>query len=130
MTGTPTTGRTGSTPALLALLLPAVLVTVIASDMVNLMLPSIGEQFGASEAELARVVTGFLLVFSVGIPFYGRISDRVSLRRLFAFALLAYAAGSLVCALAPELPVLVLGRVVMGLGAAALPVLSIIAVTG
>ncbi|TMR90957.1 MFS transporter [Nonomuraea basaltis] len=124
-----TTERTGSGPALLAVLTPAMLATVIASDMVNLVLPSIGAEFGASEAELAWVVTGFLLMFSVGIPFYGRISDRVSLRRLFAFALVTYAAGSLLCALAPDLLVLVLGRIVMGIGAAAIPVLSIIAVT-
>jgi MFS transporter, DHA2 family, metal-tetracycline-proton antiporter len=124
-----TTERTGSGRALLAVLMPALLVTVIASDMVNLMLPSIGADFGASEAELAWVVTGFLLMFSVGIPLYGRISDRVSLRCLFGFALLTYAAGSLVCALAPSLPVLVLGRIVTGVGAAAIPVLSIIAVT-
>ncbi|MDX3108794.1 MFS transporter [Nonomuraea angiospora] len=123
------TGRTGSATALLAVLTPAMLATVIASDMVNLMLPSIGEEFGASEAELAWVVTGFLLMFSVGIPFYGRISDQVSLRRLFCFALVTYAAGSLISALAPGLLVLVLGRIVMGVGAAGLPVLSIIAVT-
>ncbi|AXB43377.1 MFS transporter [Amycolatopsis albispora] len=124
MTATPTATR-----GLLAVLLPSMLVTVIASDMVNLVLPSIGAEFDATEAELAWVVTGFLLVFSVGIPFYGRISDRAGLRQLFAFALLAYAAGSLVCALAPELLVLVLGRIVMGAGAAAIPVLSIVAVT-
>jgi MFS transporter, DHA2 family, metal-tetracycline-proton antiporter len=130
MTRTPTTiERTGSGAGLLAVLLPAMLATVVASDMVNLMLPSIGAQFGASEAELAWIVTGFLLTFSVGIPFYGRISDRVSLRRLFGFALLAYAAGSSVCALAPDLTVLVVGRIVMGMGAAGIPVLSIIAVT-
>jgi MFS transporter, DHA2 family, metal-tetracycline-proton antiporter len=117
------------TRTLLAVLMPAVLITVIASDMVNLMLPSIGAEFRASEAELAWVVTGFLLMFSIGVPFYGRISDRVSLRRLFGFALLTYAAGSLISALAPALPVLVLGRIVMGVGAAAIPVLSIIAVT-
>jgi DHA2 family metal-tetracycline-proton antiporter-like MFS transporter len=123
------TERTRPGIAVLAVLMPALLVTVVASDMVNLMLPSIGADFGASEAELAWVVTGFLLMFSVGIPLYGRISDRVSLRRLFGFALLTYAAGSLICALAPNLPVLVLGRIVTGVGAAAIPVLSIIAVT-
>ncbi|MGW3341732.1 MFS transporter [Nonomuraea rubra] len=123
------TDRTRPAPALLAVLLPAMLATVIASDMVNLVLPAIGTEFGASEAELAWVVTGFLLMFSVGIPFYGRVSDRVSLRRLFGFALLTYAAGSLLCALAPDLLVLVAGRIVMGVGAAAIPVLSIIAVT-
>jgi MFS transporter, DHA2 family, metal-tetracycline-proton antiporter len=124
-----TTERPGQGLGLLAVLMPAVLVTVIASDMVNLMLPSIGAEFGASEAELAWVVTGFLLTFSVGIPIYGRISDRVSLKRLFTFALLFYALGSLICALAPSLLVLVLGRIVMGIGAAALPVLSIVAIT-
>ncbi|UGT67388.1 hypothetical protein LTT66_29865 [Nocardia gipuzkoensis] len=61
--------------ALLAVLMAAMLATVVASDMVNLLLASIGEEFGASEAELAWVVTGFLLMFSVGIPFYGRLSD-------------------------------------------------------
>jgi DHA2 family metal-tetracycline-proton antiporter-like MFS transporter len=126
---TSTTERTSSGLALLGVLVPAMLATVVASDMVNLMLPSIGAEFGASEAELAWVVTGFLLMFSVGVPFYGRISDRVSMRSLFGFALLTYAAGSLVCALAPNLLVLVTGRIVMGVGAAALPVLSIIAVT-
>ncbi|MEO3929074.1 MFS transporter [Micromonosporaceae bacterium B7E4] len=124
-----TLNRTGPYAALLAVLTPAMLATVVASDMVNLMLPSIGTAFGASEAELAWVVTGFLLMFSVGIPLYGRISDRVSLPRLFGFGLLAYAAGSLICALAPDLRVLVAGRMVMGVGAAAIPVLSIIAVT-
>ncbi|MFF0297309.1 MFS transporter [Kitasatospora sp. NPDC004614] len=124
-----TTGRTGSGMGLLAVLMPAILVTVTASDMVNLMLPTIGSEFGASEAELAWVVTGFLLMFSVGIPLYGRISDRVSLRRLFAFALLSYALGSLICALSPNLAVLVAGRIVTGIGAAAIPVLSVIAVT-
>ncbi|QFU91230.1 MFS transporter [Amycolatopsis sp. YIM 10] len=115
--------------SLLAVLLPSMLVTVIASDMVNLVLPSIGAEFGASEAELAWVVTGFLLVFAVGTPFYGRVSDRIGLRRLFAFALLTYAVGSLVSALAPDLLVLVAGRIVMGAGAAAIPVLSMVAVT-
>ncbi|PSL55807.1 DHA2 family metal-tetracycline-proton antiporter-like MFS transporter/DHA2 family florfenicol/chloramphenicol resistance protein-like MFS transporter [Saccharothrix carnea] len=130
MTSTSTTSeRTGPGLALLALVLPAMLATVTASDMVNLMLPAMGTQFGATEAELAWVVTGFLLMFSVGIPLYGRVSDRVSLRRLFVFALLTYAVGSAVCALAPNLFVLVTGRIVTGIGAAAIPVLSIIAVT-
>ncbi|MEJ3748174.1 MFS transporter [Actinomycetes bacterium KLBMP 9797] len=130
MTSTSTmTERTSSGLSLLAVLLPAMLATVIASDMVTLVLPTIGAEFQASEAQLAWVVTGFLLMFSVGIPLYGRLSDRVSMRRLFGFGLFTYAVGSLVCAVAPDLLVLVLGRIVMGVGAAAIPVLSIIAVT-
>lgn len=123
------TDRGGSALTLLAVLMPAMLATVIASDMVNLLLPAIGTQFDASEAEHAWVVTGFLLMFSIGIPFYGRLSDRVSLRRLFTVCLAIYAAGSLVSALAPTLLALVSGRIVMGIGAAGIPVLTILAVT-
>ncbi|MFF2392961.1 MFS transporter [Nocardia sp. NPDC058114] len=123
------TDHAGSGLALLAVLMPAMLATVIASDMVNLLLPAIGTEFDASEAELAWVVTGFLLMFSVGIPFYGRLSDRVSLRTLFVVCLTTYAAGSLVSALAPSLLALVAGRIVMGIGAAGIPVLTILGVT-
>ncbi|MEU3274393.1 MFS transporter [Saccharomonospora sp. NPDC006951] len=129
MTPVSTAAGARSAPALLAVLVPAVLVTVVASDMVTLMLPSMGTAFGVGEPELAWVVTGFLLTFAVGIPFYGRVSDRFSLRGLFGFALLIYALGSLVCALAPDLLVLVAGRIVAGAGAAAFPVLSVVAVT-
>jgi DHA2 family metal-tetracycline-proton antiporter-like MFS transporter len=89
----------------------------------------VAEELGASEAQLGWVVTGYLFVLSVGIPLYGRISDFFSLRRIFSVALLLFAAGSLVCALAPSLPVLVVGRVVQGTGAAAIPALSVVAVT-
>lgn len=126
---TPTRTPQVPLPALLSVLVPAMLLMIVASDMVNLVLPRIGRDFGASEAELAWVVTGFLLVFAVGVPFYGRISDRIGMRTLFACALAGYAAGSLVSAFAPTLLVLVTGRVVTGAGAAAIPVLSVIAVT-
>lgn len=118
-----------SVRSLLMVLVPAMLWMAVTADMVNLVLPLMGEQFGTSEATLAWVVTGFLLVFSVGVPFYGRISDFFSLKRLFTVALLIFAAGSLVCALAPSLLVLVVGRIVQGAGATAIPVLSVVAVT-
>jgi MFS transporter, DHA2 family, metal-tetracycline-proton antiporter len=114
---------------LLAVLVSAVLVAVTAGDMVVAVLPLVAEELGASEAQLGWVVTGYLFVLSVGIPLYGRISDFFSLRRIFSVALLLFAAGSLVCALAPSLPVLVVGRVVQGTGAAAIPALSVVAVT-
>jgi DHA2 family metal-tetracycline-proton antiporter-like MFS transporter len=125
----PTTHPRVSPGVVLAVVVPAMLLMVVASDMVTLVLPRIGQEFGAPVAQLAWIVTGFLLVFSIGIPFYGRISDHASLQRLFGLALLGYAAGSLICAVAPALAVLVLGRIVTGAGAAAVPVLSVVAVT-
>ncbi|HYH35606.1 MAG TPA: MFS transporter [Nocardioides sp.] len=118
---------TVSLPRLLAVLIPAMLLVPIAADMVSLVLPLIAEQFTASTARVAWVVTGFLLVCSVGIPIYGRFADRYSIRRLFTVSLALFAIGSLLCALAPNLVVLVAGRMLMGAGGAAIPVLAIVA---
>ncbi|WP_206313668.1 MFS transporter [Streptomyces coryli] len=111
---------------LLSALIPAMLLIPIAADMVSLLLPRIAAEFSASTAQAAWVVTGFLLACAIGIPVYGRLADRFSLRRLFTVALVVFAAGSLICAVAPSLIVLVAGRVVMGAGGAAIPVLAIV----
>ena len=106
----------------------AVFVSVVAGTMVNVVVPIMGEDFGATEAQIGWVVTSHMLVFAVGVPLYGRISDLFSLRRLFVLGLLVFAAGSLVCALAPNLPVLVFGRVIQAIGDASIPALAGVAV--
>ncbi len=120
--------RSVTTTAVLAIAVPALLLVVISSDMVTLVMPMIGSAFEVDKAQLAWVVTGYLIIFSIGIPFFGRISDRFSLHRLFVAALLTFAAGSAAGALAPGFVPLVVGRVIMGAGAAAIPVLSVVAI--
>ena len=112
----------------LAVVAAAVFVSVMAGTMVNVVVPAIGEDFGASEAQVGWVVTSHMLVFAVGVPLYGRVADMYSLRRLFTAGLLVFAAGSLVCAVAPSLPLLVFGRVVQAIGDAAIPALAGVAV--
>jgi DHA2 family metal-tetracycline-proton antiporter-like MFS transporter len=112
----------------LAVVVTAVFVSVVAGTMVNVVVPVMGEDFGASEAQVGWVVTSHMLVFAVGVPLYGRISDFFSLRRLFSLGLLVFAVGSLVCAIAPSLPTLVFGRVVQAVGDAAIPALAGVAV--
>lgn len=109
---------------LLAVLVSAVFVAVLNTSMVNVSVPSIREEFGASEGQVGWVITGYLLVYAVGIPLYGRVSDLFSLKRTFAFGLVVFAVGSLFCALAPNLLFLVFGRVVQAAGGAAVPALA------
>jgi DHA2 family metal-tetracycline-proton antiporter-like MFS transporter len=113
-----------NTRLLLAVLISAVFVSVMNSSMVNVAVPVIRRDFGASEAQVGWVITGYLLIYAVGIPLYGRASDVFSLRRAFSLGLLVFAVGSLVSALAPSLPLLVFGRIVQATGAAAIPALS------
>jgi DHA2 family metal-tetracycline-proton antiporter-like MFS transporter len=113
-----------STRLLLAVLTSAVFVSVLNSSMVNVAVPLIRKDFGASEAQVGWVITGFLLVYAIGIPLYGRASDVFSLRRAFALGLVVFAFGSLICIVAPSLPLLVFGRIVQAAGGAAVPAIA------
>jgi len=118
-----------STRLLIGVLISAVFVSVLNSSMVNVVVPVIGRDYGVTEAQVGWVITGFLLAFAVGIPLYGRVADVFSIRRAFTVGLLAFAVGSLLCASAPSLGMLVFGRIVQGAGGAAIPALSSISVT-
>lgn len=67
--------------------------------MDSLVLPSVADQFDATTPQVRRVVTGFLLTCAIGIPIFGRMADRFSLRRLFILALAAFANGNLISVL-------------------------------
>jgi MFS transporter, DHA2 family, metal-tetracycline-proton antiporter len=124
-----TKGGEISTRLLIGVLISAVFVSVLNSSMVNVVVPVIGRDYGVTEAQVGWVITGFLLTFAVGIPLYGRAADVFSIRRAFTVGLLAFAAGSLICAAAPSLSALVFGRIVQGAGGAAIPALSSVSVT-
>ena len=97
--------------------------------MVNVVIPVIGSDYGVTEAQVGWVITGYLLTYAVGIPLYGRAADVFSIRRAFMVGLIAFAAGSLICASAPSLGALVFGRIVQGAGGAAIPALASVSVT-
>ncbi len=107
----------------------SVLVAAITVDMVNPVLPILIDQFETTKAEVSWVVSGVALMLAFGVPLYGRMSDVVELKKLFLIAVCILALGSLICALARDLIVLVAGRMVQGAGMSAIPVLSIVAVS-
>jgi MFS family permease len=113
---------------LLPLLAVAVFLAVVSASMVNVLIPAVREEFGASEAQAGWVVTGFMLVLAVGVPLYGRLADFVSLRFVFCSGLLVYSVGGLICAVAPNLPTLVFCRIVQAAGDAAIPAVAFVAV--
>lgn len=113
-----------STRLVMAVVATAIFVSVLQQTFVNVVVPDIGQEFGASQGQVGWVITGYLLIFAIGIPLYGRVADLYSLRVTFSLGLLGLAAGSLVCAFAPSLSILVAGRILQAAGAAAIPALG------
>src|SRR6476620_2858890 len=78
-------------------------------------LPTIGRDFGDVH-NLPWLITAYLLASTAVIPLYGKIADVHGRRFTLRIAILTYMAGSLVCALAPNMLVLIFGRALHGLG--------------
>lgn len=112
----------------LVTIVTAVFVSVLTGSMVNVLLPRIREDLDVSPAQVSWVVTSYALVYAIGIPLYGRISDVFGIRRIYTIGLLAFAAGCLVSVVAPNLPMLVIGRIIQASGGAAVAALALVVV--
>jgi EmrB/QacA subfamily drug resistance transporter len=84
-------------------------------------LPVIGHDLGASTEDISWVLTAYLLAASVLTPILGRLGDMVGKRRVLLAVLVILAAGTLLAALAPNLPTLIAARALQGAAGAILP---------
>src|SRR5215472_13820585 len=98
----------------LGVLLPTFMGSLDQTILANA-LPTIGRDFNDIH-NLPWLITAYLLASTAIIPLYGKIADIHGRRFTLRIAILTYMAGSLVCALAPNMLVLILGRVLHGLG--------------
>src|SRR5450631_4138932 len=78
-------------------------------------LPTIGRQFH-DVSSLSWVITAYLLASTAVAPVFGTLSDIYGRRAMIILALSLFIAGSILCALAPSMPVLILARGLQGLG--------------
>ena len=93
--------------------------------VVNVALPSIRKDLGASFQDLQWVVDAYSLTLAALVLTAGSLADRFGRRRLFAWGLGIFSAASLFCALAPDPTVLNLARAVQGIGGAVMFAVSL-----
>jgi EmrB/QacA subfamily drug resistance transporter len=84
--------------------------------IVNVALPSIGRDFHAPLSGLQWTVDAYTLVLASLLMLSGSTADRLGRRRTFVIGLLTFAAGSLLCSLAPNLTTLIIFRMVQAIG--------------
>jgi len=102
----------------LGLLCMTQFMVVLDASIVNIALPSIGEDVGISQENLSWVVNGYVLTFGGFLLLGGRMADLLGRRRIFMAGLVIVAVASLFAGFAPSEGALVAARAAQGLGAA------------
>ena len=88
------------------------------STIIATALPAMAQDLGISPVRLNLAITAYLVSMAVFIPASGWLADRVGARRVFVGAIGLFLSGSLASGAAPNLEILVLGRLIQGLGGA------------
>lgn len=88
--------------------------------IVGVALPTMARDLDTTSSAAAWTVTVYTLALAAAVVPLGRLGDRVSHRRLLVVALAFLAGTSVLCAIAPTLPILLVARVLQGVAAAAL----------
>lgn len=107
-----------SGPAL-ATVCAVLFLTFLDTTIVSVCLGDVQQQLGAGVISLQWVVNSYALVFASLMLTAGSLGDRLGRKWVMLAGLVVFAAGSVLCAAAPTVGVLVAGRAVMGVGAAA-----------
>ena len=98
----------------------AIFLTTLDVTIVNISLPSIKADIGASTASLQWIVDVYTLTFAGLMLTSGAIADRLGSNRVFSVGLVIFGLGSLCCGLADSMPQLLAARILQGVGSAAL----------
>ncbi|CAB3879753.1 Bicyclomycin resistance protein [Achromobacter anxifer] len=109
---------------LLAVLAGLAALGALSTNIILPAFPRMASELGVDTRDMGLVLSSFFLAFAIGQLFVGPVSDRWGRRAPVLGGLALFLAGSLVCAWAPTLPLLVAGRVVQALGVCAASVLS------
>jgi DHA2 family multidrug resistance protein-like MFS transporter len=96
----------------------AVAISVLVGSIANIALPTIARDMNVTPAESIWVVNAYQLAVTVCLMPCASLGDVYGHRRVYIWGLVFYTLGSLICALAPSISVLIAARVLQGIGGA------------
>ncbi len=89
------------------------------SSIVNVALPTMSAKLGVNSGMIAWIVAVYLIVISATILIFGRLGDIFGQSRIFQTGIILFTIGSALCGISHSLPLLMIGRIVQAIGAAA-----------
>ncbi len=94
----------------------ATFMEVLDTSIANVALPHIAGSLGASQEEATWVLTSYLVSSAIVLPISGWLATRFGRKRFYMSCVVLFTACSLLCGLAPTLPLLILARILQGFG--------------
>ena len=113
--------QVANAPVILLVVCTALFFGVLNTSAVAVVLPDISDDLSVDAGQLGWLMTGFMLVYGIAIPFYGRLADIYGARSLFLVGVTIFCVGSLLSAIAPNYSLLLGARIVQAAGGAAVP---------
>ena len=98
----------------------ASLLEIIDTSIVNVALPTMMGNLGATLEDISMVITGYAIANAVVLPVSAWLGDRIGRRKYYLGCILAFTATSVACGLAPNLECLIIFRILQGLAGGAL----------
>lgn len=102
----------------------SMMLAALGTSIANIALPALAEAFSAPFAQLQAVVVAYLAALTVSVVIAGRLGDSRGLKPMLVIGLAVFAVASLLCAIAPNLSLLIGARALQGIGAAFLMTLA------
>ena len=96
----------------------AVSLIIVDSTIVNVAVPSIIEELGISSTEVQWVQEAYTVVFAALLLLFGSLADRFGRRRMMLIGVVIFTLASVLAAFAPSGGLLILARLVQGIGGA------------
>ncbi|MGM9526537.1 MAG: MFS transporter [Peptococcaceae bacterium] len=94
-------------------------INCVDSSSINVALPTVADELGVTMASVEWVVTANTLVIICLILLFGKLGDTIGKDRIFKAGILVFIAGSLLCFFSRSFVMLLIGRVIEGIGSAA-----------
>ncbi|QMU69935.1 MFS transporter [Streptacidiphilus sp. P02-A3a] len=105
---------------ILVAMLVAEIMDLLDASIVNVAGPDLERSLGAGSVGLQWVIGGYALTLGAGLVLGGRLGDRHGRRRMFLIGMASFTAGSLLCAVAPNIESLIAFRLLQGAAGAML----------
>lgn len=106
----------GLDPRLFAALVIGVFMGALDLTIIAPALPDIGVSLGVSPAAVVLAFSIYAAFYAVSVPVMGKLADIRGYAKIYRLSMLLFAGGSALAALSPNLPVLVIARVIQGIG--------------